>query len=82
MNITQTLEKWGNSQGVRLPKKVIEAARLGANTRFNVNVKGHIIILTPVNQPRRLEELLEGVTPSLIGGEFNYGQDVGYEKIA
>ncbi|KKU44393.1 MAG: hypothetical protein UX60_C0007G0017 [Berkelbacteria bacterium GW2011_GWA2_46_7] len=81
MNITQTLEKWGNSQGVRLPKKVVEAARLRENSRLAVSLRGRSIILTPVNDDSNLEMMLAGVTPQAVGGEFNLGPDVGAERI-
>lgn len=81
MNITQTLEKWGNSQGVRLPKKVVEAARLRENSRLAVSLRGRSIVLTPVNDDDSLEAMLVGVTPQAVGGEFNLGIDVGAERI-
>lgn len=81
MNITQTLEKWGNSQGVRLPKKVIEAARLRLNSPLQISLKGRSIVLTPVAETNRLEAMLTGVTPKLVGGEENWGNDVGRERL-
>ncbi len=81
MNITQSLEKWGNSQGVRLPKKVVKAAQLKLNAPLEVTIMGRSIVLTPVSSTSRLEAMLSGVTPEMVGGEMNWGSDVGLERI-
>ena len=82
MNITQTLEKWGNSQGVRLPKKVLEAARLRRDSRLAISLRGRSIVLTPINDDGSLDTMLADVTPQAVGGEFNLGSDVGAERIS
>ncbi|MDP3992914.1 MAG: AbrB/MazE/SpoVT family DNA-binding domain-containing protein [bacterium] len=81
MNITQSLKKWGNGQGVRLPKQVVAAARLGENSRLEISLRGRSIVLTPVSEEHTLEAMLAGVTPEAVGGEFDLGTDVGAERI-
>ena len=82
MNIIQTLQKWGNSTGVRLPKRVVEAAHLEVNQSVAIEVKNGSIILTPIKELKTptLAELLTGVTPEIIGGELAWGPDVGAER--
>ncbi|MFI5271008.1 MAG: AbrB/MazE/SpoVT family DNA-binding domain-containing protein [Candidatus Saccharimonadales bacterium] len=80
---TQSLQKWGNSAGVRLPKKIIKAARLKLDQQLVVSLSGQSIVLTPV-QPEddfTLEKMLEGVTPENVHGEIDWGPDVGAEII-
>ncbi|MBI2589129.1 AbrB/MazE/SpoVT family DNA-binding domain-containing protein [Candidatus Saccharibacteria bacterium] len=83
MNITQNLQKWGNSAGVRLPKKVVEAARLKPNQTLDISLKGRSIILTPVDEDNSftLEAMLKGVTPESIHPLVDWGPDVGAEII-
>lgn len=82
MNVTLNLQKWGNSSGVRLPKKVIDAARLDPNQSMSVSLQGDSIILTPVRKEEyTLETMLKGVTPEMVGGELDWGPDVGSEII-
>ena len=83
MNITQNLQKWGNSTGIRIPKKVIDAAQLQPNQTLSISLKGGSIVLTPVKQINdfTLHKMLEGVTPENVHSEFDWGQDVGAEKI-
>lgn len=82
MNVTQSLQKWGNGTGVRIPKKVMQAAKLHLNQSLVVTLQDKSIVLTPVVDTNELslESLLEGVTPSLVAGELKWGEDVGTEK--
>lgn len=80
---TQSLQKWGNSAGVRLPKKVIKAAKLKLDQQLVVSLKGQSIILTPVQSDDdfTLDKMLVGVTPENVHGEVDWGPDVGAEVI-
>lgn len=81
MNITQSLQKWGNGTGVRIPKKVVVAARLKLYQQLNINLKNGSIILTPVKTKPKvtLEDLLAGVTAENVHKEVDWGQPVGKE---
>jgi antitoxin MazE len=83
MNITQNLQKWGNSSGVRLPKKVIDAARLQPNQVLSISLQGNSILLTPVKSQSSftLESMLRGVTPENVHSEIDFVYDVGAENI-
>ena len=82
MNITRSVQKWGNGSGVRLPKIVLIAANLQLDEPMNITVKGRSVILTPVQATKKtsLDELLYGVTPKLVGSEHAWGPDVGLEN--
>ncbi len=83
MNITQSLQKWGNGTGIRIPKKVVEAAKLEINQPLEVTLKGKSIVLTPIDKDRdfTLETMLKGVTPENMHPAINWGPDVGNEII-
>lgn len=78
---TQSLQKWGNSAGVRIPKKVIEKAHLKFNEELALSIQGKSVVLTPVKKSKRLtlEDMLKGVTPEVVGGEYDWGPPVGRE---
>lgn len=82
MNVTQSLQKWGNGTGVRLSKKVVEAAHLKLNQPLAVSLQGNSIVLTPINEAKAisLQALLDGVSPARVGGEFDWGNDIGLER--
>lgn len=82
MIITQTLQRWGNGTGIRLSKKVIEAAHLQLNQELEVTLQGRSIVLTPVEKAEgtKLAALLKGVTPEKVGGELDWGGNLGREQ--
>jgi len=81
MNITQNLQKWGNSAGVRLPQKIIKEANLKLDEPLSISIKGKSVVLTPVKQKQkiRLDDMLKNVTPEDVGGESDWGPPVGKE---
>ncbi len=79
---TQSLQKWGNSAGIRVPKRIIEQAHLKVGEDLSLSIEGRSIILTPVKSGRRkfkLQEILKNVTPKDVGGEYDWRQPVGKE---
>lgn len=82
MQITQSLQKWGNGTAVRIPKKVADAANIHLSQQLVVTIQQGSIVLTPVVEENKksLESILEGVTPQMIDGELNWGEDVGSER--
>ena len=83
MNITQSLQKWGNGTGVRIPQKVVKAAKLKINQPLEVSLKGKSIVLTPVDKDKdfTLESMLKGVTPENVHHAVDWGPDVGAEVL-
>lgn len=83
MNITRSLQKWGNGTGVRLPKEVVEAARLKIDQPLEVTMRGRSIVLTPAKQDEdfTLETMLKDVKPLNSHPEIDWGPDVGAEII-
>lgn len=85
MQVTRHIQKWGNGTGVRLPKKLIEAANLKLGQSVTIDLHGSSIVLTPTTteagQLPSLAELLRDVTPAKVGGEYSWGADQGREKV-
>jgi len=55
---------WGNSFGVRLPRKIMLLADVKDNTELDVRVEKGSLILTPQKSERRtLKQLLKNVRP-------------------
>jgi antitoxin MazE len=54
-----TIQKWGNSQAIRLPKGILEVASLRENDRVEINVENGCIIIKRTNKKHKtLEERL------------------------
>jgi len=83
MILTRSVQKWGNGRAVRLPQAVLRAAHIDLNQQLQITLDGKSIVLTPIDEPgkMKLDTLLAGVTPEKIGGELDWGEDVGLEKV-
>ena len=83
MKITQKTQTWGNSTGIRIPKKVLSAARWLPNQEVRIDVEGDTVILKPVAQARpdtiKLEELVGGITSENRHTETDWAEPVGNE---
>jgi len=76
------IQKWGNSQGLRLAKKVLEDARLGVGDKVNVAARDGIIVVSPIRKIRsryRLEDLVAQIPEDYHASEVNWGKPVGKE---
>ena len=67
-----TVKKWGNSAAVRLPAKVVHAARVGIEQRVEVRVEGRKIVLDPAIEADNLDALLAQITPENVHHEIDY----------
>jgi antitoxin MazE len=77
--MTVIVNKWGNSLGIRIPQPVANKVGFTAGMPVNVDVVDNKIVISPVQKKYHLDELLVGVTPELIGGEYDWGEPVGRE---
>ena len=50
--MTATISSWGNSQGLRLPKEIINALHLSIGDKVNVLVENQKIVLKPLKHVR------------------------------
>ena len=76
------IQKWGNSQGLRLAKNLLEDARLGVGDEVDIRVKGGIMIVTPAKRIRghhRLKDLVARIPENYQAGEVDWGESVGKE---
>ena len=77
---TTQLAKWGHSLAVRLPKDVVENARLREGDRLNLAVaKDGAVVLRPARRRYSLRELVDGITPKNRHKETDWGPPVGRE---
>ena len=51
---TLTLSKWGNAQGVRLPKELREQVGMADGARLEATVKDGAIVLRPIHEKTRV----------------------------
>lgn len=76
-----TIQKWGNSQGIRIPKSVLAAAQMNENDDVEIIVTQEAITLRKVRRRRSLDDLFAGYRGDYQPVEFDTGADVGREVI-
>ena len=76
------IQRWGNSQGLRLAKTVLEDAQLGVGDEVNVAVQDGVIVVSPMRKTRgryRIEDLVEQIPANYHASEVDWGEPVGKE---
>ncbi len=74
------LQRWGNSQGIRIPKQILSATYLSEGDNVDITSNGDVIIIRRMNKSKKvysLDELLSGEV--LKQGEEDWGKNVGKE---
>ena len=76
-----TIQRWGNSQGIRIPKGALAASHIGEHDAVEIIAEKNTITLRKVNRPKSLDELFAGYHGDYQPVEFDTGADVGLEVI-
>jgi len=75
-----TVQKWGNSLGIRIPNLIVRELSLKNGSVVDINDNGNEIIIKPVRKDR-LTEMLEKITEENIHQEVETTGPVGKEAI-
>jgi antitoxin MazE len=87
MCMRTTLQRWGNSQGVRLPKSIVDSIGLRIGEPLILEVSGDdckitispAIELRPVRGRYRIQDLIAESAPDAFAGEHDWGKSRGKE---
>lgn len=72
------VKKWGNSLAIRIPKLLADDVRISEGATVDLNVRdGDIVVKTRPHLA--LQDLLAGVRPANVPGEWETGRPVGRE---
>ena len=76
-----TIQKWGNSQGIRIPKAFLEALGMMENDLVELNRVDDNIVITKVKEKKELtlEEIFKDYDGEYVAEEFDWGSPVGRE---
>lgn len=75
-----TVQKWGNSLGIRIPKTIAEDSEIREGVSVRMQVKDGRVILEPqAVQKYHLVALLKSVSRANLHGEVGLGDAVGKE---
>lgn len=82
--MTTTLQKCGNSQGLRIPKAILEEAGMETGAKVEVSTEGGAIIIRLHRRIRRrgkytIDDLVRDTPKDFRPGEVAWGPPVGEE---
>lgn len=79
---TSKIIKWGNSQGIRLPKHILDSANLADNDVVEIIAKKDSIIIKKVKTKKAhktIQERFEGFSGEYEPTEIDWGKPEGKE---
>ena len=80
--VVTKIQKWGNSQGLRVTRALLEEAQLGVGDEVAISVRRGQIIVEPVKKGRRkhdLKKLVAKIPSSYRAEELDWNLPVGKE---
>jgi antitoxin MazE len=78
-----TIQKWGNSQGLRFPKSLLEEANISVGDEVTLSVKDGKIIVEPADRVRgryNIKTLVAEMPADYTVEEIDWGPPVGQEE--
>ena len=76
------VQKWGNSQGLRLSKELLANVEIDIGDAVDVTVREGSLVVTPVRRVRGklvLAQLVRSIPKGYKPGELDWGSPVGRE---
>ena len=79
--MTTTIQKWGNSQGVRIPKAILESVNWTENEQIIMIVEDGKLIMKKANNKKRknIKELFKDYKGDYKPSEIDWGEPKGEE---
>ncbi|MCI8761087.1 MAG: AbrB/MazE/SpoVT family DNA-binding domain-containing protein [Clostridia bacterium] len=79
MKMTTTIQKWGNSQGIRIPKILLDTVEWGENEQIIILVDNGKLVIEKANNRKNIKELFEDFEGKYEPIEMDWGEPVGEE---
>lgn len=74
INMTTTVQKWGNSLGIRIPSDVAKKMAVQKGSEIEIITVGNEATLKPKKKKPTLDELLSQCTPENRHEEIDFGR--------
>jgi antitoxin MazE len=75
------VKRWGNSQGLRLSKQLLDLADIAVGDDVQIIASEHQIVVKKATRPKYdLRELVTRIPKSYKAKEINFGHPVGREE--
>lgn len=76
-----TINKWGNSQGIRFPKELLKKLHAQIGSSLNVEYENGKVIIEPIITPKKynIHELVKNIEAKDKQEEIDWGKAEGNE---
>lgn len=79
MYVYTTIQKWGNSHAIRLPKALLEMTELNENDSVEIRVQDGNLVIIPVKKHITLKERIAEYKGDYKCSEWDTGKPLGKE---
>ena len=77
-----TIQKWGNSLAIRIPKSFASETKINNGTKVDLLIKNNQLIIAPIiKEEYTLDAFLSEINDSNIHNEIDFGKPLGKELI-
>jgi len=77
-----TIQKWGNSLAVRIPRSFASETQIENGTEVDLSIKNNQLVISPIAKPEySLDALLSQVNESNLHYEVDFGESQGRELL-
>lgn len=74
-----TVQRWGNSLAIRIPKPFAVETDLQENSEVDIALDGDRIVVSPARKEFRLADLVRSISPQNLHREISWGDSTGRE---
>lgn len=75
------VKSWGNSQGIRIPKNILEKLNIGVSDMLQIDVVENSIVLKKAFRHKTFEERLQEYQGEISVCDFDWGEPIGKELL-
>lgn len=79
--MTTTIQKWGNSQGIRIPRILLEEIKWSENEQIEISIEDNKIVIEKAQKIERknIKELFKDYEGEYEPSEIDWGEPEGKE---
>lgn len=77
--MTVTIQKWGNSQGIRIPKYLLDEVQWNENEQLTISVENKRIVIEKAIPKKTISELFADFDADYTPQEIDWGKPEGKE---
>ena len=77
--MTVTIQKWGNSQGIRIPKYLLDEVQWKENEQLTISVENKRLVIEKAIPKKTISELFADFDTDYTPQEIDWGKPEGKE---